>query len=85
MIFTTESGSVYEVVDNKVRRLSGDKNPTPRIGTDGEWKKALSVSEPTVGLPVFITWENDIQPAPIFGTIPATLTSKVISINKEFN
>lgn len=39
--FETLSGSLYEVDDENrmVRRLIGVKDPTPRQGEDGEWKR----------------------------------------------
>lgn len=46
MKFETLSGSVYEVDKARklIRRLSGVKDPTPRQGVDGIWKRYESVS-----------------------------------------
>lgn len=73
MIFWTLSGSVYELdrPREQVRRLEGSKNPTPRQGQDGEWKKFTSCSEIRVGHPVLIQWERGPK---------STLTSVVTMI-----
>jgi hypothetical protein len=74
MVFRTESGSIYELdrAGEQVRRLEGQKNPTPRQGPDGEWKKFSSCSEVRVGHPVLIQWGPGSK---------HTLTSMVISVN----
>jgi len=62
--FETYSGSLYEVDDDtkQVRRLIGVKNPTPRQGKDGEWKKFTTHSQIVAGLSVCFIWhiESDI-------------------------
>ncbi len=72
MIFYTISGSTYEIdrTKSQARRLQGQKDPTPRQGPDGEWKKFSSCSEVRVGHPVLIQWEG----------IKGTLTSIVTMI-----
>lgn len=46
MIYKTRSGSVYQVDPEgmRVRRVTGEKEPTPRQGPDGEWKEYKSTS-----------------------------------------
>ncbi len=61
MTFRTESGSVYEmdVENQRVRRLNGPRDPTPRQGPDGEWRgyeKALLLE---TGKMLFV-WRHDI-------------------------
>lgn len=72
MIFYTISGSVYELdSENKqIRRMVGKENPTPRQGTDGEWKKFSNCTEVRVGESCLIQWENE----------KATVTSVVATI-----
>lgn len=79
MIATTQSGSVYEIdIEKKqIRRLSGQADPTPRQGKDGEWKEyAVLLGRVEVGAPIIITWEIEDQ---IFRT---TITSKVVSVQE---
>ena len=56
--FETETGSLYEVDEeaNKVRRLIGVKDPTPRQGSDGEWKSYKDRSDIVVGRGVLFLW-----------------------------
>ena len=58
MKFETESGSLYEVDEeaNKVRRLIGVKDPTPRQGKDGEWKSYMEHTPVVVGKGVVFLW-----------------------------
>ena len=72
MIFHTISGSSYEIdlIENKIRRLQGINNPSPRQGTDGEWKSFISISDLAIDSPLLIQWEG----------IKATLTSVVVKI-----
>lgn len=46
IIIKTLSGSAYEIIEQekKIRRLYGNEGPTPRQGTDGEWKEYFSLS-----------------------------------------
>lgn len=61
MIFKTISGSLYELdtAQRKVRRLTGEANPQPRQGSDGEWKEYADVTDVKVGISVLIVWEFD--------------------------
>lgn len=90
MIFITESGSTYEVdeVLKKVRRLRGQADPTPRQGSDGNWREFDSISPVLVGQPVLIVWpvpevvegvSEDISP------VPGTLTSRVQEVRDDIN
>ena len=76
MIFHTISGSIYEIdrVRSQARRLEGQKNPTPRQGPDGEWKKFSSCSEVRAGHPVLIQWEG------IKGTLTSIVTMIIPSV-----
>lgn len=58
MIFRTHN-SVYEIdyAHQRIRRLEGRNNPTPRQGVDGEWKRYAAISPLIVGLPVRIVWQ----------------------------
>jgi hypothetical protein len=83
MRFQTESGSLYEVneIDKQVRRLNGASDPTPRQGKDGEWKHYDAIlSGIEVGRSVMIVWTSDIQPPPVEGSLPTTITSPVVKI-----
>lgn len=68
MIFHTESGSTYEVdvINKKIRRLNGAKDPTPRQGRDGEWRdySYLWPSPLRVGEMAIIVWGKDVQLMP---------------------
>lgn len=81
--FETKSGSTYEVdVDGrKIRRLTGQKDPQPRQGKDGEWKPFKEVGEIELGRPVAILWDPKTTPlhagSPSEAT-PATITSPVV-------
>jgi hypothetical protein len=72
MIFYTESGSIYELdkPNNRIRRLEGVVNPTPRQGPDGEWKTFEHCSPVRKGKGVLIQWEG----------VRSTLTSPVKTI-----
>ena len=59
--FATESGSLYELdpANRRVRRISGERAPTPRQGTDGEWKTYESwmpFIHPDGALAVWFDW-----------------------------
>ena len=71
MIYTTRSGSVYEVDDTnlKIRRLTGSKDPTERQGKNGEWKAYHSITLLNEGL--LINWDGDIK---------CTLTSPIVKV-----
>jgi hypothetical protein len=76
MIFTTEN-SVYEVdhPNNRIRRLEGRNDPTPRQGTDGEWKTYVAISAIAEKAQVLVIWQilDD-------GAIKGTATSRVQQI-----
>jgi hypothetical protein len=78
MRFKTATGSVYELdqLEKKVRRLTGVENPTPRQGTDGEWKEYKSVSRITTkhGTQFFFDWT---------GLGNGTTTSPVIELEHD--
>jgi hypothetical protein len=80
MIFTTESGSNYELdlERQRIRRLSGSRPSTNRQGSDGEWKEFFSISVPTIGQELIIVWSLDDN-----GTAKSTLTSPLVSLNSE--
>lgn len=81
--FKTESGSTYQVdyINKLIRRISGTNNPTNRQGQDGNWKayQDIVLKEGEV---CFIFWDSKTTPPLIntSGSIPATATSKVVSI-----
>lgn len=85
MKFTTETGSVYEFdLENKrVRRLVGIKDPTPRQGTDGEWKEFEWATDPRVGQQVLICWKIVEQMERKINQ--STQTSRVTQIDPEMN
>jgi len=85
MIFHTETGSAYEVDFEKsqIRRLGGEKLPTPRMGKEGEWRQfvKLSPATPVVGQSVIIVWDpanvSPIDPdCNVY--LPMTTTSRVL-------
>lgn len=79
MIFTTQSGSTYEVddVQQRIRRLNGLRESTTRQGTDGAWRQYESISTIEAGNPVLIQWEG----------VKCTLTSAVVDVveDKDIN
>jgi hypothetical protein len=95
MRFTTTSGSLYEVdtTAKKIRRLNGEKNPTPRMGKDGEWRHyaKLYPAKPAVGQTLVIVWGEDTPLLPEtveelaqvggFG-MPITHTSLVVKVDE---
>lgn len=82
MIRYETENSTYEV-NNKakqIRRLSGRVEPTPRIGTDGEWKTYAMLTVSHGVLVIAWPWVNDD------GSTPHTITSRVMKVtwnNKE--
>ncbi len=88
MIFITETGSQYEVnTDSKqVRRLTGKKDPTTRIGTDGVWKKYSRILPDTgieEGQQVMIVWDHDtpaLDPELQDLATKTTITSRVVEV-----
>lgn len=90
MVLRTESGSIYEVdrKNRRVRRLTGERNPTPKVGKDGEWKAYADIqpNPPEVGVPLLIVWEvPNVTKSDMVGLVnievPTTLTSVVVAIN----
>lgn len=87
MRFETQSGSMYEVNQDKmqVRRVSGMRAGTERVGNHGNWKAYREISNPiVVGQPVLIVWTDDV---PLFGqydngdvVFPTTITSVVVAV-----
>ncbi len=53
--FKTKSGSVYEVDDNRIRRVERSAtSAAERVAS--EWRTAQMISTPVVGRPVVIVW-----------------------------
>ena len=80
--FWTESGSVYEldVALQRVRRVRGDLQPTPRQGEDGEWRTFDTVF-PTpieVGASVLFIWGYYQRGASAVAR--STMTSRVLGV-----
>jgi hypothetical protein len=73
---TTETGSQYELdaPARKIRRLSGEHDPTPRQDQDMKWKEYLDIPLIKIGYSMLITWyiEDKIH--------KATETSRLVSI-----
>lgn len=84
MFFTTFSGSVYEVDKEakRIRRVEGTTTTTRRVGK-GEWRQYYRIDGPEVGLPVVIFWTEDIDPPPVDGAAPATVTSLVQQVFED--
>ena len=80
--FTTETGSQYEVDEerSRIRRTSGSNSPTVHMGKDGKWKKYQSISSIQTkksssivkGHPVMILWGVTGD-----GVVQTTITSVV--------
>lgn len=69
--------SIYEVdfENNRVRRVSGVNRPTPRQGSDGEWKTYQTVFLSDHGLIFQWGWNED-------GTAKCTETSHIVKVNE---
>lgn len=88
MKFVTETGSQYEVNTDKkeLRRLTGVKDPTTRLGSDGVWKRYISLfpnEGPTVGHQLMIVWDHntpalDSENQDI--ATKTTITSKIMEV-----
>ena len=80
MLVHTESGSLYEVSDDRrrVRRLNNTQGDSTRAGFDGVWKDCLEVREPVVDFPMFIAWRWNEEKC----VLETTLTSLVVSIEE---
>lgn len=87
MKFETISGSVYEVdlEQKRCRRLIGTKNPQPRQGPDGQWKSFEAILGPEVGENCIFFWDPEVTPPSVPGTMPATMTSIVVSVDAPAN
>lgn len=72
---TLNSAYELDMPSLKIRRLSGRFDPTPRQGSDGEWKQFQAISVRTAGQPVLIVWET------VEGVGRSTLTSVVVPAN----
>lgn len=95
----TESESVYELDEarKRIRRLSGNGDPTRRTGQDGAWREYESVKctaslgtaiygplfdEIKPGYLLLITWPDGTKPAAVSGAVPGTLTSRILRIEQ---
>lgn len=81
MIFRTQF-STYEVDEPqmRVRRLTGDNEPTPYQGVDGEWRTFQEMSPVREGVGVVILWGfNPMKPA-----FETTQTSLVVEVDKKW-
>lgn len=69
MIVWTEF-STYEIEGNRVRRLEGENEPTPRQGQDQEWREAARIAPLVIGaqLHYLFLWDSEGR---------ATITSPV--------
>lgn len=76
MIYKTRSGSVYQVdhEGKRVRRMSGENDPTPRQGVDGEWKSFHHINEEIAPGHLFFDWDGEGH---------GTITSKVVETIEE--
>jgi hypothetical protein len=59
ILLKTTTGSLYEIdkPNNRIRRVSGEKPPTPRMAADGTWRTYQALSPLQVGAQVLIVWE----------------------------
>lgn len=80
--FNTENSS-YELNNTTgyIRRLSGIKDPTPRQGPDGEWKKLKEIANVEVGKCAIIVWEILTTHGEI--VLRTTMTSEIKNITKN--
>lgn len=79
IVFTTETGSRYLInyQERTVERLSGAGKPTPRVG-EGV-RRFETISPVIVGSPACIYWGEHTEVKAVEGTIPVTLTSRVVA------
>ena len=82
-VFTQNSCYEFDLELKQVRRLNGATDPTPRTGTDGQWRVYQSISEIEVGKPMLIQWPDAVPllPGSPAGSAPATITSSVVSFS----
>jgi len=73
--------STYEVdIDNKkIRRLNGERVPTQRQGTDGEWKAYEEITQAAIGVPFITVWRTED------GVMKSTMSSPVTEVSETFN
>ncbi len=72
MIFTTQSGSQYEVRGNQIRRVNGLYPAHHSVGPDGQWKTFTKISPILVGTEVLIEFP---------GARSRTITTKVAYVD----
>ena len=60
----------------QIRRLSGNAEPTPRIGADGEWQDYAAVLPCEAGLVMSWPWINPD------GSFPLTITSPIVAMRE---
>ena len=77
--FTTETGSVYRVdfTSRTIERLSGAGQSTARVGEGARRFEHIAVTE---GHPCVIYWGAHATVKAATGSMPATITSRVRSI-----
>ena len=84
MVIHTETGSIYEIneKEKKIRRITGEGNPTERVGKDGSWKDYLNID-------ILDTMSGDKQMLIIWkiedGVARSTLTSIIVKMEKEIS
>ena len=59
-----------------VRAFAGRRDPTPRQGSDGEWRQYQEISDIVIGQPVMIVWRF------VNGVMETTCLSSVQSIEQ---
>jgi len=76
MIFHT-ANSTYELDqnNNRIRRLTGKRDPSPRQSKDGEWRQFEFCSEVVKDRGVLIHWGDE----------KCTMTSVVVSVDPPMN
>lgn len=74
MLYVQTERSRYEIdtYNNRVRRVSGDDNPTPRQGEDGVWKDYVEISK--AGPCLLFHWDDEGR---------GTMTSPVVHESTE--
>jgi hypothetical protein len=64
-MIATVTGSLYELdgENHRIRRVSGERAPTIRQGTDGTWRSYVLIApeQPTVGSRLVVVWEIDVD------------------------
>lgn len=83
MIFHTESGSTYELdTTNKLARARHAANPSSSRRLTPDWR-LYDRADVSLGNCALIVWTNATPPlTPGEAKIPATITSRVISIEE---